>query len=616
MLDNKLLLVMVGTLAFPLILYQRKKGTTHTSGKEKPVYNLEALDTPRLVGFQLTLFPKLLRIPLIGNQILSFLKEKNKFSGMTAFASTLSNLPLYYPIQIMSEEERMLHNDMVTQSPLSIQQLAGEYQPCSEDEEMNENGVFRYFSIHDYTSRYKSGEITPLEVAKRLIKKVNDTSREYAPMIVSIDEKDVIKHATESTRRYKQGSPMGVLDGVPVAVKDEIAVKGYPRKKGTSFITNFADEDCECIARLRKEGAVIVGKTNQHELGLGTTGFNRFYGSPRNPHNFNHYTGGSSSGSAAAVAAGLVPLAIGTDGGGSIRIPSALCGVVGLKPTFKRIAYSSPSSVISIGPITTCPNDAALAYGIMAGPSNINLCDDSHLQPKAHLYNVINAPKRLEGLRIGFFRAHVEDAHEQIVNAALRTIDHLQTLGATVVEIEIPHLREIHLSHSATILTELYSDVHKYHNEHKSHYSGEVQISLEIGKSLSSLDFHAAQKVRAYAMSLVKELFNTQIDILISPATATVAPCFPDDALVLGESNLKQTFDLMKYAILGNFVGIPGLVIPPVGYDQETKLPISILLQSSHWREDLLFRVAKACDTMKPIGGLNRPQHYIGGGLD
>ena len=208
----------------------------------------------------------------------------------------------------------------------------------------------------------------------------------------------------------------------------------------------------------------------------------------------------------------------------------------------------------------------------------------------------------------------MEDAHEQIVNATMKTIENLRSLGATVVEVEIPHLQEIHLSHNTTILTESYTNVHKYHDEYKNHYSGEVQITLELAKSLSSHDFLAAQKVRAYAMSIVKDLFSTQIDILISPATAMIAPPFPLDATVRGESNPKLTAALMKYAILGNFTGIPGLVLPPAEYDSETKLPISVLIQSSHWREDLLFKVAKACNAMNP-NGMNQPRHYLGGGI-
>ena len=583
------------------------------------VYNLESIDAPRLFGSKLLLFPKILRTPILGNALLSFLKRKNKFYRMVNFASSSTSeasnmMPMYYPIHVMSQEEKSLHETMVNESPLSIPKLANLHQPRTKLDEIYD--IFRYWSIHDYISKYKGREISPLFVAQVLIQKRNALN-EYLPLIVHMNEEEIVRNATESTLRYERNSPIGVLDGIPIAVKDEIPVKGYPVTKGTSFLTDIALEDCPCIAKLRKAGAIIVGKTNQHELGLGTTGYNRFYESARNPHNHRHYTGGSSSGSAAVVSSGLVPVAIGKDGGGSIRIPSALCGVVGLKPTFQRITYDSTGgdSVGCIGPIATCLNDIALVYAIMAGPLASDHRHLSHFQPKVHLHNFISPPRTLDDIRVGFFRAHVEDAHAQMINATMKTIDHLRSLGATIVEIEIPHLQEIHLSHAITILSETYTAVHKYHDKHKNDYSGEIQITLELAKSFTSYEFVCAQKIKAYAMSYMEELFSSRMDILISPATASIAPLFPNELILQGESNLKQTAELMKYCILGNFIGIPGLVLPPVDYDDETKLPISVLLQAAHWREDLLLRVGKACESMTS-DDMKKPKLYVGSGLD
>jgi Asp-tRNA(Asn)/Glu-tRNA(Gln) amidotransferase A subunit family amidase len=143
--------------------------------------------------------------------------------------------------------------------------------------------------------------------------------------------------AKASSERWKAGKPLGLLDGVPVGIKVEFEVMGEIHSQGTKFIKRVAVKDAEPVARLRAAGAIIVGITNMHEIGIGTSGHNPWTGSARNPYNISHLTGGSSSGSGSAVSAGIVPIALGADGGGSIRIPAALCGVIGLKPTFGRV---------------------------------------------------------------------------------------------------------------------------------------------------------------------------------------------------------------------------------------------------------------------------------------
>ena len=157
--------------------------------------------------------------------------------------------------------------------------------------------------------------------------------------MIAVNRDDVMKQAREATQRIKAGKPLSIFDGVPVAVKDELDMVPYPTTVGTSFLGKSpAKEDATVVARMRAAGALLVGKTNMHEIGINVTGLNPHHGTTRNPYNTDHFTGGSSSGSATAVAAGLVPVAIGADGGGSIRIPASFCGVFGLKPTFGRVS--------------------------------------------------------------------------------------------------------------------------------------------------------------------------------------------------------------------------------------------------------------------------------------
>lgn len=409
-----------------------------------------------------------------------------------------------------------------------------------------------------------------------------------------------------------------MLDGVPILVKDQIPTAGFPMTHGTSFLAEPVTKDVFPIAKLKQQGVLIVGKTNQHEIGLGNTGFNLLHGTPRNPYGMDprahYYTGGSSSGSVVAVAAGLVPLALAADGGGSTRIPAGLCGVVGLKPTFKRMAMDSrmACSVYHPGPVAATVHDAALAYAVMAGAADDDhRCwdhrDQSRKQPPVHLHAYMSDARKpgdarcFEGLRVGVFDDHVADADSNVLAATKRAIEYYRARGAQIIPIVLPHLSEVHVAHAVTIMAEMFSTMERhYHSEHFAELSPETRVSLAIGRSWSSGEFLAAQKVRGWAMAHVEDLFRHKVDVILSPATPCCAPRFEEDARVCGESNLAQTSLLMRYVVHGNLTGIPGLVFP-IAYDEDTALPISLQVQAAHWREDLLFKVARHSQVLTDV---------------
>ena len=595
-------------------------------------YNLETFKAPRLSGVPLDMFSRLLRIPLIGTQVLGLIKKQNKTKEMVRFANTSRYheegdengrklelqrqlIPLYYPIHEMTKEEQDMHQRMAKDAPLDLTALVdasvAEHGPQKEHK-------FRHWTISDYTSRYQKGLITPTQVVDKIISLIEEMNRQNqnSAIVTQMNKEELQLHAAESTKRYQSKNTMGVLDGVPILVKDEIPTVGHTVTLGTSFLSNSVENDILPIAKLKRQGVIIIGKTNQHEIGIGTTGFNLLHGSPLNPYGRNdchYYTGGSSSGSSAAVAIGLVPLALGSDGGGSIRIPSGLCGVVGLKPTFARVVRncSAGCSVSHTGPITNNVHDAALAYVIMAGAEENDHRHLSQKQPPVHLnaYST-NGSNTLSGLRIGIFEEHVNDAEDNVKAATKRAMVHYQGLGADIVPITLPHLQEIHIAHGITITTEMYS-VMEQHYQSSNFYelSPESRVSLSIGRSWSGSELLAAQKVRSYAMHHIEELFNKKVDVILSPSTPCIAPVMRDDVASRGESNLLQTTALMRYCIHGNLTGIPSIVFP-VAYDEETSLPISLQIQAAHWREDLLFHVARhSQDILK--GGVEKPTFYV-----
>ena len=608
-------------------------------------YNLEAVKAPRLCGVPLDLFSRLLRLPIIGDSILDLIKKKNKIPEMVRFATSprchqqegddvgsLDNnydsqhlLPLYYPVHEMTKDEEEMHQKMVKEAPLNLRAIAD---VNAKDLSLASEDKFRHWTISDYTSRYLDGSITPTQVVDKLINIIEEMNRQNqnSSIVTQMNKEELRLQAAESTKRYQDKEIMGVLDGVPILVKDEVPTVGHSVTLGTSFLSNRVESDVLPIIKLKQQGALIVGKTNQHEIGIGTTGFNLLHGTPRNPYGrdgLHYYTGGSSSGSAAAVAMGLVPLAVGADGGGSIRIPCGLCGIVGLKATYKRVARdcSVGCSVSHAGPMTNNVHDAALAYAIMAGEAENDHRHHSQKQPPVHLHAyVTNQSKQpsqesnniLSGLRIGIFSEHVQDAEEQVRRATMRAIDHYKRLGAEIVPITLPHLQEINMAHAITITTEMYSLMNEhYQSNHFDQLCPESRVSLAIGRSWTSSEFLAAQKVRSYAMHHIENLFQNKVDIILSPATPCTAPLMRDDVASHGESNLTETSALMRYMIHGNLTGIPALVFP-IAYDDETSLPISLQLQAAHWREDLLFHVASQSQDLL-TGGIAKakPTLYV-----
>ena len=275
---------------------------------------------------------------------------------------------------------------------------------------------------------YKHGTVTPVEVIERAFE--HAATLDGDAIIVAANRKDALKQAELSRERYRKNAMLGPLDGVPIAVKDELDVRGYHTRVGTRFLgSNVAETDATAVERLRQQGAVIFAKLNMHEIGIGVTGMNPHFGAVRNPYDTRCMTGGSSSGSGAAVAAGLCPIAIGADGGGSIRIPAALCGVVGLKATFGRISEFGAAplcwSVGHVGPIGLNMADVALAYQAMAGPDNAD--PQSRFQPPVRPWH--GRPSSLEGLRIGVDWPYLKTASPEVVEACADAIQLLSLLA-------------------------------------------------------------------------------------------------------------------------------------------------------------------------------------------
>lgn len=449
--------------------------------------------------------------------------------------------------------------------------------------------------VRDYAAAYRSGETNPEEVAEKLLQAVQASDEGEMPLraFIAVYAEDVREQARSAARRIRSGKALGPLDGVPVAVKDEFDMRPYPTTVGTSFLGEApAEADATAVARLRAAGALLIGKANMHELGVNPNGSNAHYGPARNPYDLARDTGGSSSGPSVAAAAGLCPLALGADAGGSIRIPAALCGLVGLKPTYGRVSevgsFLLGWSMAHVGPIGVSAEDVALGYALIAGPDPA----DAHTlrQPPVHLEGWERTD--LRGVTIGLYRAWFNHASQPVVAANYALLDVLKAAGAQVEEIEVPDLDAMRIAHAVTVLVEFYAALQPYW-ERFDELAPSTRLTFALAKELSGSDYVQAQRVRAHALAAFADIFR-RVDVILTPATAMVAQPIPAGGEADGWSDLSTDTEMMRFVIPANFTGYPAISFP-AGYD-EAGLPIGAHVMGRPWEEHLLLRIAHVAE--------------------
>ena len=379
-----------------------------------------------------------------------------------------------------------------------------------------------------------------------------------------------------------------------MAIKDEFDMVPYPTTVGTKFLGQSpAREDATAVARLRASGALLIGKTNMHEIGIGVTGFNAHHGTARNPYNVEHYTGGSSSGPAAAVAAGLCPVALGADGGGSIRIPAAFCGLVGLKPTFGRVSEYGAApltwSMAHIGPLGATAADAAMLYAAIVGSDPKDKM--SWHQPAP--VNVGWEDGDIEGMILGVFWPWFRHASPEVVAVCEPVLGRFEEMGACIREITIPDLEAGRVAHTVTIAGEIAQSMDRYYAKHRKDFSLEVRINLSLARSFNSSDFILSQRVRARAMANFNQAL-AEVDVIVTPMTGLPAPRIPENSLPDGDSDLTTLVEIMRFATISNLTGLPAISFP-VGYTP-SGMPIGLKGIGRAWDEVTLLRLAVAAE--------------------
>ena len=465
------------------------------------------------------------------------------------------------------------------------------------------SGGFKHNTVLDFYNSYQSGKYTPVTVAKSILQAIEQSNSQDPPLraMVDWDSNVIMALAEESAERWKNGKPLSFLDGVPIAFKGACMVEPYSHRVGAEFkpVSCEGVREGPMVRALREAGALVIGITNMQEVGAGTIGSNPnpSYKTPRNPYNTNHYCGGSSSGSAAAVACGLCPIAIGTDAGGSIRIPASYCGVTGIKPTFgllskegfARLAYS----VSVCGPLGSSFMDLAIAMDVIAqSPVPISLDGLGE--------------REIGGLRVGVYWEYFQDCDAAVASACKDAVKKMSSMGATIVDIRIPELEEMRVAHACITLSEFASANMTDIDEHYDEFTREVLLVLSSGVTLSAVSYINALKQRARAIEIMTKVFE-KVDVIVTPTTANVAPKIRPRDLQYGAADTTSASKAMRYAFIANLLGIPGVAVP-VGTTPEG-LPISLQILGPWYSDGLLLKVGYALE-MSIQGCMPRPKVY------
>jgi aspartyl-tRNA(Asn)/glutamyl-tRNA(Gln) amidotransferase subunit A len=455
-----------------------------------------------------------------------------------------------------------------------------------------------------------TGKASAAEVADAFLAAYRDREPKLRAF-TSLDEEDVRRQAKGVDAKRAAGQPLGKLAGVPVAVKDVLCTRGVRTTCSSKILANFVPPyDAHAVERLRAEDAVLFGKTNMDEFAMGSYTENSAVGPTRNPWDTDRIPGGSSGGSAAAVAGCEAALALGTDTGGSIRQPAALCGIVGLKPTYGRVSryglIAFASSLDQIGPFAHDTADAALLLEVVAGHDRRDsTCVN---QPVPEYRKTLDDP--VKGLKIGvpreFFGGGLDSEVESAVRAALKEYE---KQGATLVDVSLPHSKYALAAYYIVAPAEASSNLARFDGMHFGHrtkekadligtyaksrgegFGKEVERRIMIGTYVLSSGYKDAYYVKALK---VRRLVKKDFDDAFEKCDVVMGPTTPTAAFKVGEKSDDPLAMYLSdvYTVSCNLAGIPGLSVP-CGFTK-AGLPVGLQLLGRPFDEEKLLRVAR-----------------------
>jgi len=467
--------------------------------------------------------------------------------------------------------------------------------------------ALNYLTIKEASAGLKSGEFKSVDLTQACLDRIQAVNGELNA-VVEVIANSALKEAQASDERRSMGKSLGVFDGIPVLVKDNIQAVGTRTTAGSKILAGYASTyDATVVVKLRAAGAVILGKTNMDEFAMGSSTETSAYGPTRNPWNTKKIPGGSSGGSAAALAAGMCLMALGTDTGGSIRQPASMCGVTGFKPTYGRVsrygAISMASSPDQIGPFARTAEDARLALGLLEGQDPL---DSTSAEAKRYVWE---APTSLKGVKIGVPKEYfVVGMDEEVERTIRQAMAQLKELGAELVDVSLPSTRHALAVYYILMPCEVSANLARYDGMrfgysapaptlHETYFKtrgegfgAEVRRRVLLGTyALSSGYYDAyylqAQKVRTRMCQEFTAALSG-VDCLLSPTSPSVAWDLGekfDDPIAMYLSDI--------YTVSVNVVGVPAVSIP-CGLAQG--LPVGLQLIGRQFEDDRVLGIARA----------------------
>ncbi|MFT4513670.1 MAG: aspartyl-tRNA(Asn)/glutamyl-tRNA(Gln) amidotransferase subunit A [Planctomycetota bacterium] len=475
----------------------------------------------------------------------------------------------------------------------------------------------------------RAGDVTASDIAKDSLARIASVDGKVSAFCETFAER-VTEQATELDRKQQAGETLGALAGVPIASKDNLLVANQNTTAGSRMLSTFRGPfTATSLARLEEHDAMLLGRTNMDEFGMGSTTETSAWQKTRNPFGENLVPGGSSGGSAVAVSADMCPIAIGSDTGGSVRQPAALCGVSGLKPTYGRvpryglIAYAS--SLDCVGAIARTAEDLALWLDCASGQ---DAADATSLPTPATVAHLLQERSDLNGIRIGVPRAlNGEGIDEEVLAATQAATAHMQELGATVIECDLPSAKHAVPAYYLLATAEAASNLARYDGVHygwraetgdasrqssietttqtrSEGFGKEVQLRILLGTFASSYGYSAQFYERACMArrALQREFQKTfeQCDVLLCPTSPTAAPQFGDSE---DDPLARYLWDALT--VPASLAGIPALSIP-CGNTNDGR-PIGMQLMAPHHQDGRLLQLAHVFQS-RSEHHLRRPQ--------
>jgi aspartyl-tRNA(Asn)/glutamyl-tRNA(Gln) amidotransferase subunit A len=451
-------------------------------------------------------------------------------------------------------------------------------------------------TIAELSSKIRNGEISPIDLARlyfQRIKRLDGVLKSY----ITLAENQATEQATKAKQLISEGKYKGPLHGIPVAVKDVFFTEGLTTTYGSKIMANYVPQcDATAIARLKEAGAILIGKHNLSEFAGDATNQNPHFGDCRNPWDTSKIPGGSSGGSAAAVAASLCVVSLGGDTGGSVRIPASLCGVVGLKPTYGRISrYGSMTeswSLDHVGIMARSVLDSAFILESISGHDPNDPTSSNKPVPDCSS----RLSTDLHGVKIGCISEYAESQYLQneVKKSFHNALEVLTKQGATIEEISVPWIIHSKAITFVIAASDAAAELWPLVKDRLDDVTYNVRVFLEYGKLVPAEDYVRAQKMRSTLVDETRRLLKTY-NLLVSPTTPSVAPTVDEFDTSQGEGAREK---LVEFTTLFNATGIPAISVP-CGFSG-SKLPIGLQIAGRPFDELSVLNAAYAYEQNTP----------------